>query len=133
MTLVFPALKPDYLKTITLPDYSLIEKTFEDGGELRRSAQTNGSGTTLLLSYLLRRHTGTARMIEFWGETKGSWLPFTLPSFIISHPDNIKMGLINLDSTILWRFTEPLQFKTDYALAERGLYSFDVTIQSVVS
>lgn len=133
MALVFPILKPDYLKSISLPDFALRIKEFEDGGEIRRSSQTSGSGTKLMLSYLFRRHTGTARMIEFYGQAKGTWLSFTLPSIIISHPDNIKLGLINLNDTTFWRFAEPIQIKPDYSNPERGLYSFDVTIQSVVS
>lgn len=133
MALVFPAFRPDYLKTITLPDYNLILKEFEDGGELRRSSQHTGAGTTLLLSYALRRHTGTVPFINFWAATKGSWLSFTLPPAIIRHPENVEIGLAALDSFTFFRFTEPIQFKTDYATLERGLYSFDMTIQSVVS
>ena len=131
--LIFPDITPNKLNSIQLPDYSLIIREFEDGGEVRRSIQANGSGTQLSLSYLLMSAIDTATLINFWRATSGTWLSFTLPSSIIKHPDNIKVGLLNLDSTALWRFSETQSFKTDYATSQRGLYSFDVNIQSVVS
>jgi hypothetical protein len=131
--LIFPAIAPNYLRSITLPDYKILVKEFEDGGEYRRTAQTVGAGTLINLSYELITHVEAATLINFWASTKGTWLSFTLPTVIIQHPDNIRQALIKLDSTLLWRFSDSLQIKTDYATLQRSLYSFDVNIQSVVS
>lgn len=131
--LSFPAIAPNRLSNLTLPDYKLLIKEFEDGGEVRRSGQHTGIGTSLGLTYQLMSAEDTATFINFWGASRGTWLAFTLPSVIIEHPDNILIGLAQLDSTTQWRFSEALQFKTDYATLQFGLYSFDVKIQSVVS
>lgn len=133
MPLTFPAIVPNKLSSITLPDYRLIEKEFEDGGQVRKRIQGTGCGTTINLSYELISAVDAATIINFWASTKGTWLSFTLPPIIISHPDNIRQALIKLDSTALWRFSDSLQIKTDYATLQRGLYSFDVDIRSVVS
>lgn len=131
--LSFPAIAPNYLRNIELPDYRLAEKQWEDGGENRRTPQHTGAGTMFSLSYLLMSAQDTATFINFWKSTSATHLPFTLPTVIIKHPDNIKLALANLESTTYWRFSESLSFKTDYATLQRGLYSFDVNIQSVVS
>lgn len=131
--LIFPAIAPNRVNNITLPDFNLLVKEFESGGEIRRTAQHTGANTQLSLSYSLISHTQAAAIISFWAAAKGTWLSFTLPSVIIQHPDNIKVGLANLDSTTLWRFSEGMSIKPDYATLQRGLYSFDVNIQSVVS
>jgi hypothetical protein len=131
--LSFPAIPPNYVRSVQFSDYNTLIREFESGGEIRRSAQHTGVGTTLSLSYLLMSEDDTAVFMNFWKASGGTWLSFTLPSAIIKHPDNIKMGLANFDSTTYFRFTEGLNFKTDWATKKRGLYSFDVNIQSVVS
>jgi hypothetical protein len=131
--LSFPDIAPNYLKTIQLPDYNTLVKEFDSGGEVRRSAQHTGVSTKLSLSYTLMSANDTATFINFWRATRGTWLSFTLPLSIIQHPDNLKIAIAKLDSTTYFRFSEALNFKTDYATLERGLYSFDVSIQSVVS
>lgn len=131
--LSFPAIAPNKINSIQLPDFSLLVREWESGGENRRTAQTVGAGVQLNLSYQLISHSQASTIMTFWGTAKGSWLSFMLPTVIIEHPSNIKIGLANLKSTTLWRFSENLSMKTDYATLQRGLYSFDVTIQSVVS
>jgi hypothetical protein len=131
--LIFPAIAPNYLKEISLPDYGMLSREFEDGGERRISAQFNGSDTGLILEYQLRTHTESATIIEFWALTKGTWLSFTLPSVIIQHPVNVVTAINLLSNTTYWRFEEGLSIKTDYATAQRGLYSFDVSLRAVVS
>ena len=130
---IFPAIAPNYLKEISLPDFGMLTKEFEDGGERRISAQFNGSGTMLQLQYQLRTHIETATIIQYWAATKGTWIAFTLPSVIIQHPSNVITAINQLGNTTVWRFAEGLSIKTDYATLQRGLYSFDVSIRAVVS
>ena len=130
---IFPAIAPNYLKEISLPDYGMLTREFEDGGERRISAQFNGSGTGLMLQYELRTHIEAATIIQFWATTKGTWIAFTLPSVIIQHPSNVITAINQLGNTTVWRFAEGLSIKTDHATLQRGLYSFDVSIRAVVS
>ena len=130
---IFPAIAPNFLKEILLPDFSMLTREFDDGGERRISGQFNGSGTGLMLQYQLRTHTEAATIIQFWAATKGTWIAFTLPSVIIQHPSNIVTAINQLGNTVVWRFAEGLSIKTDYATLQRGLYSFDVSIVAVVS
>lgn len=129
----FPPIKPNYLRSMTLPDYKILIKDFDGNGEVRRSAQFLGSGTILTLGYELISHIDTSALMQFWAGTRGTWISFTLPPVIINHPNNFKLALFNLENTTLWRFESPFQIKTDYATKQRGLYSFDVVIQSVAS
>lgn len=127
MALTFPALVPNYIKTLELPDFGVIVYQFDDDSESRRYRYDTGNHTRLLFQYEGRTEADVANFMNFWRSANGMKEAFTLPASIIKHPVGWTSGLAILGTTDLWRMEEPPRIKTVHT----NIYNFDVKMISI--
>ncbi len=127
MAIVYPAITPNTISTLELPDYGVITYKFDDDSESRRYRFDTGNHTRLIFKYEGRTEADVANFISFWKAASGLKEAFTIPDTINKHPLAYKSGINLLGTTTLWRFESAPKITTVYS----GIYSWDVNLISV--
>jgi len=128
MSLEYPSLTPNFMKSLELPDYGVQLYEFDYAVESRRYKYSTGLYTRLLLEYRGRNEIEVANFINFYRATEGLKNSFTLPISIFQHPEAYRTGLNLLTPSSRWRFDEPPAIKTEFL----NIYSFDVKLVNVL-
>ena len=128
---IFPDIKPNYVKTLELPEYKVSETEWKSGFSNVKRESFQGIGTQITLEYQHLKHTDLVTIINFYNTVKGVSTGFKLPANFIKYPDLAIDAITLLESTTVWKFDSEPSFSLLVANPEIGRYNGSIQLRSV--
>ena len=139
----FPNIKPNFVRPIELPEYSLKSTEWQSGqSNVVREAFT-GIKTQISLEYQHLDHLKLVEIVNFYNSVKGTSTGFLLPiadievspgvfepQTFLQFPDAILNAIADLGSTTVWKFASEPSFSVLVATTEKGKYNGSIQLIS---
>lgn len=129
--LEFPNVKPQFLRTIQTPDYTLSSFVTKSGYEnvIRKGFQ--GYSTQLTLEYKHITQSDAVAVINFFNQVKGTAIAFKLPDDFLNVQTAVTDSIANLGSTQRWKFLNEPTLTLLVASPEVGRYNWTIQLRAV--
>jgi hypothetical protein len=129
--LEFPNIKPQFLKKIQTPDYTLATVEAKSGYENTIRKGFQGYSTQLTLEYQHISEIDVITIINFYNQVKGSVISFKLPENFFNIQDIVTYSIVDLGSTGRWKFENEPTLALLVATPTRGCYNWQIQLKAV--